>query len=168
MFRVFSPEVIILALGVAGILKLIPSRKQKPRHVDSNWKSEVSDEESMHNNISRMQRVVDEHSDCTAEVVNMCVLDYDRAKAISRLTPGDRVDLKLADNTVSVYVDSRRVGDPQIPHTSRLRQILTDHIDFEAYLGGRDIKCCTKSMQFVSIIVFYKINGVPPTEVKLE
>lgn len=115
-----------------------------------------------------MRRVVSEHSDCTAEVVNMCVLDYDRAKVISRLTPGDRVDLKLIDGTVTVYVEDKRIGEPQIPYTSRLPQILDDHIDFEAYLGGRDIQCCTANMQFVSIIVFYKIDGVPPTKVQLE
>lgn len=93
---------------------------------------------------------------------------YDRAKVISRLTPGDRVDLKLIDGTVTVYVEDKRIGEPQIPYTSRLPQILDDHIDFEAYLGGRDIQCCTANMQFVSIIVFYKIDGVPPTKVQLE
>lgn len=175
MFRMYFPGASLLALAVAAILKLIPGKNKKRKQAqvapschsdDSSYGSAVRAKEEQPY-MSIMQRIVDEHADYTAEVFQLFVSGRRKAGIISRLIPGDRVALKLICDDVWVTVNGREIEYSVLPDDSRLPQILTEHIHYDAYLGGREVQVCTPTLEVVSIIVFYKIDGVPPTNVDL-
>jgi len=175
MFRMYSPGASLFALAVAAILKLIPGKNKKRKQAqvapschsdDSSYGSAVRAKEEQPY-MSIMQRIVDEHADYTAEVFQLFVTKPWKVSIVSRLIPGDRVGLKLIDDEVWVTVNGKIVDDPALPLNSRLPQVLSEHIHYDAYLGGREIAVCTPTLEVVSIIVFYKIDGVPPTNVDL-
>lgn len=174
MYRIFSPEAILIALAIAAILKLIPSKKREQSYIAPSQNSDDSSHESVdHTNedqpyMSIMRRIVDEHTGYTAEVFKLYVSGHRKVSIISRLIPGDRVDLKLIGEDVWVMVNGERIEDPVLPDNSRIPQILTEHIHYDAYLGGREVMVCSPTFEIVSIIVFYKIDGVPPTKVDLK
>lgn len=119
-------------------------------------------------NISTMQEIVEAHADFTAEVFTVCVNGLAKVKTFRRLYPGDTVTMKLVDDDVQLYALGKYVCDMLIPEGSRLPELLRTGVAFEAYLGGRDMAYVyDNTMDFASIIIFYKIPGVPPTQVNL-
>lgn len=171
----YSPGASLLALAVAAILKLIPGKNKKRKqaqvapscHSDDSYYGSAVRAKEEQPYMSIMQRIVDEHADYTAEVFQLFVSGHRKAGIISRLIPGDRVALKLIGDDVWVTVNGREIEYPVLPDSSRLPQVLSEHIHYEAYLGGREVQVCTPTFEIVSIIVFYKIDGVPPTNVDL-
>ena len=51
---------------------------------------------------------------------------------------------------------------------SNIYRLFDENIPYEAYLGGRDSAYLSDDdADFCSIIIFYKIDGIPPTKVNL-
>lgn len=114
-----------------------------------------------------MQKIVDAHRDCTAEVFNIFVKGRRSVRQFSDITPGDRVELHLQGNSVTVSVGAARVASAILPPSSRLPEVINGDHSFDAYLGGRDEQNASEDADFASIIVFYILDGVPPTRVNL-
>lgn len=168
MFRSFSPTVQLFSLMTAGILSLFKSSK-KTRTSGPAAGSTPATNHSRSPYYDRVQKVVAAHADCTAEIFNIFVHGAGKVRIFSELIPGDRVDLRLRDDEVSVYVDGKYMSTPLLlSDSSRLRSLLESDADIDAFLGGRDVSCCSDDAEFCSIIAFYKIKGVPPTRISVE
>lgn len=124
---------------------------------------------------SEVEKVVKAHSDCTAEIFEIMAFGRTRVeRTMYSMTPGDRVELRRHDGVIKVYgfyhgTDlTFYINDLlMIPATSLLPKLFDEDITFEAYLGGRDVYSSSKDMAFLSIIVFYHIEGISPTKVNL-
>lgn len=120
---------------------------------------------------SSISEVVADHADYTAEVLTLSVNGRKKASRIKKLVPGDYVELRASgyDSFVSVYVDGMNVGDMLCPDESRVPSLLSEGKPVDAYLGGRDLEFYyNDECDFCSIIVFYKIPGVPSTRIAIE
>lgn len=159
MFRIYPPGVTLIALLVAGVLTLFRSKRKTRRPASDYAPSPYLD---------RVKDVVDSHSDCTAEVFNIFVSGADKVRIFSELIPGDRVELRLRDDEVSVYVKGIFMSATILSDSSSLCKLLQSGEDVEAFLGGRDVAYCTDNAEFCSIIAFYKIEGIAPTHVILK
>lgn len=118
--------------------------------------------------LDAVRNVVVSHDDCTAEVFNIFVSGAGKVRIFSELTPGDRVELRLRGGDVTVYADGKYMSTPILPNSSRLRILLETNVEVEAFLCGRDVASGTDDAEFCSIIAFYKIEGVPPTQVSIQ
>jgi len=120
-------------------------------------------------NVSAVESVVEAHSDCTAEVINVFVKGRRAVKKFRLLTPGDVVRLDVREDNVALYVYDDFICPLVLPDSSRIPQLLKVGAQIEAYLGGRDItQLYNDDADFASIIVFYKIDGLSPTDVNLK
>lgn len=158
MFRHYSPGVTFFSLIAAGILKLLPARKKRTPTAP---KGHVP-------YLNEMQRVVDEHKDCTAEVFNIFVSGRRKVEVFGSLTPGDKVSVRLDGDKIAVSVGNMTVATADIPENSHLPEAFRQDVDIDAYLGGRDVMHASEEADFASIIAFYKLEGVPPTHVDLQ
>lgn len=158
----------LLSLIFGGILSLIPEKKKKrykgnsyqPSHSSSQPKV-MTERES---NISAMGKVVTEHEDSTAEVI----FGRRKVETFRLLSPGRKVELRMKKGDIKVFAYGEYMGELFIPKGSNLPRLFEENIPFEAYLGGRDLNMLSfENMDFCSIIVFYKLDGVPPTKVNL-
>ncbi|MCM1440061.1 MAG: hypothetical protein NC131_12795 [Roseburia sp.] len=120
------------------------------------------------NNMLAVERVVDAYSDHTAEVVNVFVKGRHRVETFRRLSPGDEVRLVAGKDNVALYALDVFICNLLLPDSSRILSLLKEGVPVEAFLGGRDIEqSYNEDADFASIIIFYKIDGVPPTKVIL-
>lgn len=160
MFRRFSPTVYIISLAIARVLSLIkPPRKTTRRPASDSAPSPY---------LNPVRKVVEAHADCTAEVFNVFISGAGKVRIFSKLTPGDRVELRLRYGDVALYADEKYMSTPLLPDSSRLHDLLESDTEVEAFLGGRDVESSTDEAEFCSIIAFYKIEGVPPTHVSIK
>ena len=165
MFRAPTPPgVWLLTAAIVGILSLLGRKKKRPSQAASAKggasRRASSTPQAQQSYVSTMERIAREHSDFTAEVFNIIVS--------SQLAPGDRVDLRQKEGTVKVYAKGTRLADAiLLDDDSRIPSVLADGISFDAYLGGRDVSAGTDTIDFLSIVVFYKIDGVPPTKLDI-
>ena len=120
--------------------------------------------------VSKISRVVDSHADCTAEVLKMTVSGRRKSEASKELQLGDMVILQLNDGgEVRVQLTDNLYGLLDDVSDSRIPSLLSAGHYIEAYLGGREMSFYySDSLDVVYIIVFYKIDGVPPTKVNLQ
>ena len=118
--------------------------------------------------VSQVQRVLDDHADCTAELFNIFVHGRKRVAPFSSLTPGDRMEMTLHGDKISFYTDGTMVAEIDLPESSMLPEAFKTDIRPEAFLGGRDVANASEDAEFATVIVFYKINGIPPTKIKIE
>lgn len=129
----------------------------------------VYGEQGVREMYGRLDRVIAGHADCTAEVLSLAVCDARNAARMKRLRPGDQVELRARDKAyavgVDVYADGCRMGELLCGEESRVPSLVADGATVEAYLGGRDLDYYHHDCDFCSIIVFYRIPGVPPTRV---
>ena len=119
---------------------------------------------------SAIGEVVKAHSDCTAEVVDVFVKGLSSV-AISSSTPiGSKVELSLqANNLVHLIIKGNDVATLYLlPSDSRIPLLLRNGTSVECFLGGRDVSALTSKVDFISIIAFYKMQGVPPTKVEIK
>lgn len=168
MFRYSSPDAQLFALIAAGVLSMIIIQKRNSVKAAKKEPLKAVPANAPCPYISRVQKVVASHADCTAEVFNIFVSGAARVRIFSDLIPGDKVELRMRDEKVAVYAEGKYMSTPLLPATSRLPGLLESDEDVEAYLGGRDISSGTDTADFCSIIAFYKIPGVPPTKVNIE
>ena len=158
MFRHFSPGTQIMSLITAGVMSLFGRRRRKTPAPPADYQPYMTE----------IQRVVNAHKDCTAEVFNVFVSGPGKVAISDRLTPDDRVDLKLDDDRIAVLAENTVLATTYLPDSSHLPEVFRQDADFDAYLGGRDVSNVSDSADFLSIIVFYKLPGVPPTHVNLQ
>lgn len=156
-FRFSTPGFTLFSLVAAGIMSLFRAPK---KHIRTSRPSQPPC-------VSRVQEIVNTHSDCTVEVFNIFVKGRRSVRIFSDITPGDRVGLHLHGSTVTVTVGTARVATAVLPESSRLPEVIHGGHSFEAYLGGRDEQNVSEEADFASIIVFYILDGVPPTRVNL-
>lgn len=124
---------------------------------------------------SEIEKVVRAHNGCTAEVFEIMAFGRTRVeRTMYSMVLGDRVELRRHDGVIKIYgfyhgTDlTFYINDLlMIPDTSLLPKLFDENIPFEAYLGGRDVYCSSNDMIFLSIIVFYHVEGIPPTKVNL-
>ncbi len=85
------------------------------------------------------------------------------------LNPGDELELRRVGDVVKVFAFGEYVSDLSIPDTSQIHILIRDKIPFDAYLGGRDLDYIyNDNIDFASLIIFYKIEGLSPTKVNLD
>ena len=156
-FRYFTPGSIFLTLAIVGVMMLF--KMPKKRH----YKKARSYEPY----VSQMQRILDSHADCTAELFNIFVKGYKKVAAFSCLAPGDMMEVTCHDNSISFYARGTLVATVPIPESSHLMQVFECGIRPEAFLGGRDVSNASEDAEFATVVIFYKIEGVPATKIKL-
>lgn len=172
MFRCHSPGSMLFSLIAGWVLSFIPAKRRKrykgnsyqPSHTSSQPKV-MTERES---NISAMEKVVAEHADCTAEIIKFDVFGRRKVGTFRLLSPGHKVELRMKKGDIKIFAFGEYIDDLIVPRDSNLPRLFEENIPFEAYLGGRDLNMLSfENMDFCSIIVFYKLDGVPPTKVSL-
>lgn len=121
---------------------------------------------------SEIEKMVKAHADCTAEVFNVAVHGKNSVENAKWLIkPGDPVTLKMSKTSFKVlghiYSSLFYLGNFYPGASSMLPKLFADNIPFDAFLCGRDSYQVTKNLIFISIIVFYRIDGIPPTKVNI-
>lgn len=115
---------------------------------------------------SRIRSVVEAHSDYTAEIIDVCSYTLNTNPVTMRHVPGDPVELKMVDGAVAVYIDGTLITKLYYLPDSRLKQVVESGHKFYAYIFDRDKEASNPNwMDFLKVIVFYKLDGIPPTKV---
>lgn len=157
-FRITTPGATIFSLIAAGILSLFGGSRCKTRSSKRGYTPYVSP----------IQRVVDAHRDCTAELFNIFVNGRKRVGVFSELTPGDRVSINLDGACLVISAGHTTIASAELPASSLLPTAFQNGVDIDAYLGGRDVANASETAEFGTIVVFYKLEGVPPTHINLK
>lgn len=122
---------------------------------------------------SEIEKVVKAHADCTAEVVDLTIIGRKKVDRTYSMYPGDPVLLKKYGNMIKVFGKITGtsvefyVDDIYPPAGSILPKLFDENIPFEAYLGSRDIYADSEEFSFLKLLVFYRIEGIPPTKINL-
>lgn len=117
---------------------------------------------------SRIQSVINAHRDCTAEIIDVCSYKWETTPVTMKHIPGDRVELKMDDGAVTVFIDGTLIAHLYYLENSRLEQIVRSRHKFYAYIFDRDMRASSPNrLDFLTIIVFYKLDGEPPTKVTI-
>ena len=156
-FRIYSPAATIFSFVTAGVLSRLGGHRHKSRR-----RREVTPY------VPKIQRVIDAHRDCTAELFNIFVRGRKRANAFAQLSPGDMLEVKLDGDSLEVWVGNIKIASAEIPATSLLPKAFQSGADIYAYLGGRDLENASDTAEFGTVVVFYKLEDVPPTKINLQ
>lgn len=117
---------------------------------------------------SRIKAVVDEHRGFTAEIIDVCSYTLNTNPITMKHIPGDPVELKMVDDNVAVFIDGAIITTLYCIEDSRLKQVVESGRKFYAYIFERDMEASNPNwMDFLKVIVFYKLDGVPPTIINL-
>ncbi len=123
----------------------------------------------MEKNIRNVSKIVDQYKDYSAEVISISIFGRKKVETFRLVHPGDIVDLRYIDDEIKVYSFERFIADLIPDPNSHLREVMSNDIPYHAYLGGRKISLTNlDDYDSCSIIVFYKLDGVPPTKVILK
>lgn len=118
--------------------------------------------------IAEMKKVVAEHNGWTAEVININVFGRRRVETFRLLSPGRKVELRMKNGDIKVFAYGEYISELIVSPDSSLPRLFNENITFDAYLGGRDqVFMYDNTYDSCAIIVFYKIDGIPPTEVNV-
>ena len=164
MFRYYSPESTVVGLVGVLIFKLLGGGKKRSAYTDSSSSERKSIEEQ---NVATMQKVCDAHADCTAEVIPFTVIDRENVEMSRGIHHGDKVELSLDGSILALSLRGIELSTKIVPDDSLLPRVFREGVKFDAYLGGRTPSFKHDTMDFIDIIVFYKLEGVPPTTVEL-
>lgn len=160
------PLPIVVILVVMCIWHLYSTRRKKlsrPPVAYDPLATEKSD------NLSAMQKIVDAHKDFTAEIILFSVSGKHRVKNFRLLDPGDEIEVRSDGENFRIYAFNEYVSDLIIPESSLIPDLFKNKIPFDAYLGGRDLHYIHNDrIDFASLILFYRIDGILPTKVNLQ
>lgn len=160
------PFPIAIILVVMCIYNLLPKRRKRLPRPPVGY-DPLAVEKSK--NLSAMQKIVDAHKDFTAEVIQFSVSGRKRVETFRLIKPGDELEIRCEEDSFKVYAFGEFVSDLIIPNSSYLPELKKNEIHFEAYLGGRDLNFINNEhIDFASLILFYKMDGVTPTKVNLK
>lgn len=155
----------MIAMGaVIAIMKAIrPKKRSRPTSVKETHKEEAQE------NIDEMTAVVNAHKGYTAEVINVNVFGKRAVETFRLLRPGRAVEIRRnRKGDLKVYAYGEHICELIPAADSNIPRLLDDGIPFEAYLGGRDMAMMySDTIDFCSIIIFYRIDGIPPTTVNI-
>lgn len=155
---------ICVILGFVFLALTFKSEVTEPRK--SHAESRFSDRKT--ENVRAVRSIVDEHKGFTAEVFSIGVCGRREVERIRRLNPGDKTEIRMRDGIPYVYSSGGWIAPVYSQDGSYLEKLLNEGIPFEAYLGGRDYTfLCDDGYDSCRIIIFYKIDGLPPTRVDL-
>lgn len=117
----------------------------------------------------RMRNIANRHSDCTAEVFMLTIKGRKAVNEVEFMSPGDVIELKLdrSGDIIAFTLDNIRLGSPIIPFDSNFRRVIGEKLYFDAYMGGRDDGFMGDSA-LITIVVFYRLPGVPPTTLEIK
>lgn len=116
-----------------------------------------------------LRHVADGHSDCTIEILQL-LESGKNARRIRELHAGEPLQLKPQELFLfaDVYtVTGSHLGSCIIPTDSNLEKALEKGIKCEAFMGGKDDGCMGDNI-LASIVVFFKMEGVPPTQLNIK
>lgn len=165
-FRYYSPGSGIFAFLVMGVMSLFSGGKRRLRVAPASEKKTGPTLEEV--NMAAVKKVVEAHADCTAEVIKLLVFGRRRVSSFRCVWPGSPVELRMIRGDIKVFAFGEYIADPIVPNSSNLPRLFEENVPFEAYLGGRDLAFLTdEEYDSCSIMVFYKLTGVPPTKVNL-
>ena len=119
-------------------------------------------------NVRIMQKIIAEHRDYTAEVLPFDVYGRKKVEVFRLLNPGDEMYLKVRKDTLYIYAFDEIVSEIYLDDNSRIPQIISEKIPYETYLGGRSAFNYDDTYDEGRIIVFYKIDGILPSEIILK
>ena len=158
----------VFTVAVRCILGLFPNRsKSTIRHTPrlSTTDEPNSEEEA---NILAMEKVIAEYEGYTAEVFKVNIFGRKRVETFRLLSPGQRVDVKKKKGEIKVFAFGEFITDLIPGVYSNMPKLFEQNIRFDAYLGGRNRTFLyDDTYDSCSIIIFYKLDGIPPTQVNL-
>jgi len=166
MYYAPMPFPVLVLLVISFVFYMIKHRGRKsygsasltPRH------PMPSEEQA---NVLAMEKIVAQHEGYTAEVIHINVFGRKRVDDFRLLKPGHEIELRMGRGGIRVYAFGKFMADVLEPAESNLPRLFKETIPFDAYLGGRN-RTYEDDYDSCSIIVFYKIDGVPPTKVILK
>ncbi len=175
MYYAPMPFPVLVLLIVVFIVYMYKTRPKTPRmsteemiEIITNPPPEPPTERDREN-VRAMERLVAQYEGYSAEVFDIYTSGRRNVETIRLLRPGDEIELR---QSIEVFFDvlafGKKVSLLFVPDTSNLPRIFKEKIPYFAYLGGR-----SKTFQYERtfdlsrIIVFYKMEGVPPTRVNL-
>lgn len=166
MFMHPMPTSISILVAVMFGWHLYSTRRKKLRRPPADYDPLAERKKA---NLSAIEEVVSDHSDCTAEVFNIFVKGVKKVKTIRLLDPGDEVEIRKVGGDVKVYAFGEYMADLMILSSSHLMKAFDSNVKIEAFIGGRDLAYIyDNDFDICSVIVFYKLDGVPPTKVNLQ
>ena len=136
------------------------------RRVSRRAESQLYDEQRR--NVDTMRRIVNDHQDFTAEVINFAVFGERKARKSKLLAVGTRLNIKREGDKYVIWVHHEPLAELLMPDASLLPRVIEEKHPVDVYLGGRDTTNCNENFDACSLIAFYKLAGVPPTKVSLE
>lgn len=161
----FGPLPVPIAIFVFGVLAFFIIKSISSHFSTS---SAELNQAQRRRNFNRIESLVKGYEGFTAEVIKFSVSGQERVKKWRLVSVGDSVCLKRQEGKIQLYAFDSFVSDLQIPLDSNIPRLFDESIRFEAYLGGRNMDYIDDpDTDYCSLIVFYKIDGVPPTKVNL-
>lgn len=119
--------------------------------------------------MERMKKIASLYTDHTAEVIPFFVHGKKRVETSRLIDLGNKVELRLNDGNIKVFAYGDYIAELFPDKGSHLEKVMEKGIPFHAYLGGRDLAYrFDEDRDSCSIIVFYKLDGIPPTKVILK
>ncbi|WP_295732360.1 hypothetical protein [uncultured Muribaculum sp.] len=117
----------------------------------------------------RLRDIADAHADFSAEVFMLNVHGRKAVAEVDYLSAGDALELyeTSSDDICVRTLDGVKLGTPLIPIQSDFRRALAEHVEYEVYMGGRNNGFMDNGA-LITIIVFYKLDGVPPSHLTIE
>lgn len=115
---------------------------------------------------ANLRAIADAHADWTAEVAQAFVRDNDR-EIVERLPIGAKIELCLDTNIDAIRPDfnGNCTGVTTFSRDkSRLYDVISNNLPLEIFKSSRVQYDLSGDIRF-SIIAFYKIDGIAPTEV---
>lgn len=159
----------LMIFAIAGFFIYLYKHRTPARKCSETLSTPSPEEKS---NVLAMEKVVAAHEGYSAEVFNVSVFGRRKVETFRLLSQGDKVELRLKKGC-SACVDVMAFGEyitDFIPDLgSNLLRLLKEKRQFDAYLGGRDLAFSyDDTCDFCSVIIFFKLDGVPPTHVNLK
>ena len=159
----------LMIFAIVGFLVYLYKHRTPARKCNEILSAHTSEEKS---NVLAMEKVVAAHEEYSAEVFNISVFGRRKVETFRLLSPGDKVELRLkrgCNACVDVLAFGEYITDFIPDLGSNLLRLLKEKRQFDAYLGGRDLTFrYNDEYDACSIIIFFKLDGVPPTHVNLK
>ena len=161
---------ILLGAVVFGAIYLIVRSRKKAKAEEIEAKEQAAIESKTTTKHLVMQDIIAQHSDCTAEVVNVFVSGEENARVSNSVGVGDRVALSIdEDDFVCLKIGGHNVAEIlALPESSQIPALIKGGSNMVVFVGGRNVGMVSDTTDCLSLIVFYHLPGVPPTKVSLE
>ncbi len=124
------------------------------------------------NDRRRVARILEEYSEYTAEVFHFIAGSPEDVDVSIRHAPGDEVYIRKSkkDGRTVTVIDGREIGVIFSLNGANylLCDLITREIPIKAFILDRDMQASSPTFKdFLKIVVFYKMEGVPPSHLSL-